>query len=111
MIVDRNKLQSYGPTVDVQDLEPLTDKWRSFGFNVRDVDGHDVAALRHAFGALPFERGRPNAVICHTVKGKGIAHIEHNAAWHHKSKVSADELARLYGALEDTRCAEPPSTP
>jgi transketolase len=100
VIVDRNKLQSYGRTVEVQDLEPLTDKWKAFGFAVADVDGHDVTALRGVLGALPLTRGKPTCVIAHTVKGKGIAHIEHNADWHHKSKVSADELAKLYAALE-----------
>ena len=101
VLVDRNKLQSYGRTADVQDLEPLTDKWRAFGFAVADVDGHDIEALRDVLTQLPLEAGKPTAVICHTVKGKGVPHIEHVAAWHHKSTVSPDELAALYGALED----------
>ena len=98
VIVDRNKLQSYGRTVDVQDLEPLTDKWRAFGFAVADVDGHDVEALR---GALkqPLQAGKPTCVIAHTIKGKGIPHIENNAEWHHRSKVTADDLSKLYAAL------------
>jgi transketolase len=102
VIIDRNKLQSYGRTVDVQDLEPLPDKWRAFGFAVVDVDGHDVAALRGVLTALPIEPGKPTCVIAHTIKGKGIAHIENNAEWHHKSKVSADDLAKLYAALNAT---------
>ena len=100
VLVDRNKLQSYGPTSEVQDLEPLADKWRSFGFVAEDVDGHDVEDLRRALGALPFTPGKPTALICHTVKGKGIAHIEHDATWHHKSRISEDEIAALYSALE-----------
>lgn len=99
VIVDRNKLQSYGRTVDVQDLEPLTDKWRAFGFAVADVNGHDVAALRSVLGR-PLEQGKPTCVIAHTVKGKGIPHIESNADWHHKSKVSKEDLSKLYAALE-----------
>ena len=97
VIVDRNTLQSYGRTVDVQDLEPLTDKWRAFGFAVADVDGHDVEALR---GALkqPLQAGKPTCVIAHTIKGKGIPHIENNAEWHHRSKVTADDLSKLYAA-------------
>ena len=101
VLVDRNKLQSYGPTAEVQDLEPLADKWRAFGFAVAEVDGHDVAALRDALGALPLSQGKPTAIICHTVKGKGIAHIENDPTWHHKAKLGDDELAALYGALED----------
>ena len=100
VLVDRNKLQSYGATSEVQDLEPLADKWRSFGFHCEDVDGHDVDDLRQALWAVPREPGKPTALICHTVKGKGIAHIEHDATWHHKSRISEDEVAALYKALE-----------
>ena len=99
-IVDYNKLQSYGPTREVLDLEPLADKWRSFGFAVAEVDGHDVDVLRGTFAALPLDEGKPSAVICHTVKGKGIPFIENDARWHHKSKLGAEEIAALYGALE-----------
>ncbi len=100
VLVDYNKLQSYGPTHEVQNLEPLADKWRAFGFEVGEVDGHDVGALRQAFSELPYNRSKPSVIICHTVKGRGIAHIEHVAAWHHKSRISADELSALYDALE-----------
>ncbi len=99
-IVDYNKLQSYGPTAQVQDLEPLAEKWRSFGFAVREVDGHDMADLNRTFSALPLDAGRPAAVICHTVKGKGISYAEGNPAWHHKSKISDEEVVALYKELE-----------
>ena len=99
-IIDYNKHQSYGPTSEVQELEPLADKWRSFGFAVDEVDGHDVAQLGHAFRALPFHPNRPSVVICHTVKGKGVDFAENNMAWHHKSKLTADEIGALYAALE-----------
>src|SRR5207244_2795262 len=66
-IVDYNKHQSYASTREVQDLEPFVDKWRAFGFAVREVEGHDVAALRETFRAAPFDYGKPSAVICHTV--------------------------------------------
>lgn len=105
-LIDYNKLQSYGPTAEVQDLEPFADKWRSFGFSVREVDGHDVFALRAALSALPFEKGRPNAVICHTVKGKGVPLTEGNLAWHHKSKISDEELRLLYDGIENSPCAK-----
>jgi transketolase len=100
IIVDYNKIQSYGTTAEVQPLEPLADKWRAFGFAVREVDGHDVAALRRVFAQLPLVPGAPNVVIAHTVKGKGIPHIESVASWHHKSKISPQEIADLYAALE-----------
>jgi len=100
VLVDYNKHQSYGPTADVQDLEPLGDKWRAFNFGVADVNGHDVAELRRVLQSLPLVPGKPNAVVCHTVKGKGIAFAENNMAWHHQNKVTADDAKRLVAALE-----------
>lgn len=101
-IIDYNKLQSYGSTSEVLDLEPLADKWQSFGFNVVDLDGHDVAALKQAFDSLPTGEGKPTVVICHTVKGKGIPAAEHNPMWHHKNKLKDDELASINTALGRT---------
>jgi transketolase len=98
-IVDYNKLQSYGAVADVLPLEPLADKWRAFGFAVREVDGHDVAALRALFAELPFAAGKPNLVIAHTVKGRGVAEAEGNPAWHHKAAVDAATIAQLRAAL------------
>ena len=100
-VIDYNKFQSYGPTRDVVDLEPLADKWRSFGFAAEEVDGHDVPALRRVLSGAPFAAGRPSAVICHTVKGRGIPIAESNADWHHKNKLSPDERAAVRAALED----------
>jgi transketolase len=99
VLVDYNKQQSYDTTYSVQNLEPFTDKWKSFGFAVGEVDGHDVAALREILGGIPLERDRPTAVICHTVKGKGIDFAENNLAWHHKSKISDEDLSAMYDAL------------
>ena len=101
IIVDYNKLQSYAATSEVQDLEPLTDKWRSFGFAVKNVDGHNVDALTQVLKALPFEPGRPNAIISHTLKGRGVSYAEQNPEWHHKSKLSDDELQDIINAIEE----------
>lgn len=98
-IIDYNRQQSYAATAEVLDLEPLADKWRAFGFAVYEADGHDVAYLRDVFTRLPQEPDRPTAVICHTVKGKGIYFAENNPDWHHKSKISSDDLARLRAEL------------
>lgn len=100
VVIDYNKLQCYGPVCDVLPLEPLADKWRAFGFSVREVDGHDVGALHATLSALPVTSGKPNVVIAHTVKGAGFDFAEHNAAWHHKSSVKSDDVARLREALE-----------
>jgi len=99
-VIDYNKIQSAGPTREIQDLEPLLDKWRAFNFAVVEVDGHDVAALRKVFRQLPLAQDRPGAIVCHTVKGKGIAFAENDANWHHKSKIANDMVAKLYAALE-----------
>jgi transketolase len=99
VIVDYNKMQSYGPTRDIQDLEPLADKWRSFGFGVLEVDGHDVPSLLRALQAVPFAAAHPSALICHTVKGKGMRTTEHNPEWHHKAKLKPEDIERLYAEL------------
>lgn len=99
-IVDYNKLQSYGRVDEVLPLEPLADKWRAFGFAVREVDGHDVSALREAFAALPFAAGKPSAVIAHTLKGRGVSFAELNAEWHHKSSLKPEAIEQLRRAVE-----------
>lgn len=98
-IVDYNKQQSYDTTFSVQNLEPLADKWRAFGFAVREVDGHDLCALRAAFGGTPVEPGKPTCIICHTVKGKGYVPSENNLSWHHKSKFTDEDMAGLRAAF------------
>jgi transketolase len=84
VIVDRNGLQITGPTEDVQPLEPLADKFRAFGYAVREVDGNDVTALINLFDKLPFELGKPNLVLANTIKGKGVSFIENSHKWHHR---------------------------
>jgi len=98
-VIDSNKLQCYGPTEHVLDMEPLAEKWRSFGFAVREVDGHDVTALQKTFSGLPFNDGMPSLLICHTVKGRGVPAAENNPDWHHKAKLSDDMIADLKQAL------------
>lgn len=96
VLVDYNKVQSYGRTVDVLDLEPLVDKFKSFGFETRDVDGHDVMALEKLFAQLPFVGSKPSAIICHTVKGKGLPFAEGNSEWHHKSGLTDLDFKNMY---------------
>jgi transketolase len=98
-LIDYNKLQSYGPTDYVLPLEPLADKWRSFGFAVEELNGHDVGALRIALNRVPVTMGRPTAIICHTVKGKGLPVAESNADWHHKNKLTEPELDAIRAAV------------
>lgn len=101
VLVDYNKQQTYGTIAEVQGLEPLVDKLASFGFAVREVNGHDVDALRKVLAKTPFDSNKPGALICHTVKGKGTSVTERNLSWHHKAKVSETEVASLFASLDD----------
>ncbi len=97
VLVDYNKMQSYGPVREVQDLEPLTAKWCSFGFAVREIDGHDVGALRERLTQVLFERGMPG------VYGKGIPSIVNVPEWHHKTQLKPEELDALERELDEAR--------
>ena len=99
-VVDYNKYQSYGPTHEVLNLEPFAEKWKAFGFAVREVEGHGVDALRAAFRSIPLEADRPTALICHTLKGKGMNSTEGNLKWHHKSGIKDEEIGQLFAELE-----------
>jgi len=82
-IIDRNTLQITGKTSEVCKLEPLAEKFTSFGFSVREVDGHDIAALTRILQMAPFDTGKPSMMIAHTTKGKGISFMEDISKWHH----------------------------
>lgn len=90
VIVDRNGMQAMGNCEDLMRMEPMVDKWRSFGWTVIDVkDGHDHEQLRRAFAA-PFD-GRPKCIIARTVKGKGVSFMENVLRWHY-----SDPQGELY---------------
>jgi len=98
-IIDYNKIQSLDRVEKTLKLEPLADKLRAFGWSVREVDGHDVSELRSAFEALPLEKGRPNAIIAHTIKGKGVSWMEDKVLWHYKAP-SPEELVTALAEVE-----------
>jgi transketolase len=101
VLIDYNKQMTYGSTYEVEDLEPFKDKWESFGFEVREVNGHNIADIKSVLSAIPFSNNKPNAIICHTVKGKGVREMENNPAWHHKSKLGKEDIEVLYKSLEE----------
>ena len=82
-IIDHNKLQISGTTEEVCNTSPIDKKFESFGWAVKEVDGHDIDALIKTFNSLPFEKGKPSLVIAHTVKGKGVSYMENQLKWHH----------------------------
>lgn len=83
-IIDRNQCQILGRTSEVLELEPLTEKWRSFGWEVREIDGHNFKEIISAFESVPFESGKPSCIIANTVKGKGVSFMENELRWHDK---------------------------
>jgi transketolase len=90
VIVDFNKIQSFGSVAEVLNLDPFADKWRSFGWHVEEVDGHNLTALESVLGRVPPASGQPIVVIAHTIKGKGVSFMENKLEWHYRSP--SDEL-------------------
>jgi transketolase len=99
-ILDHNTLQITGHTRDVMSNEPLDEKWRAFGWEVRVVNGHDYAALTAALTAPPVA-GKPLFVIANTVKGKGVSFMENVGKWHH-GVPGETELAQAIAELDAT---------
>jgi transketolase len=84
-IVDNNGLQIDGWNRDVMSLDPFGEKWRAFGWNVIELDGHDITRLLDAFDRAKSVKGKPTVVIAHTVKGKGVSFMENNVDFHGKA--------------------------
>lgn len=91
---------SDGHTVNIMSIEPLADKWRAFGWDVREVDGHDVMALIKALDEAKAVRGTPTVIIAHTTKGKGVSFMENNPAFHGRapSPEQLEQALREIGA-------------
>jgi transketolase len=102
-ILDHNTLQITGRTRDVCSNEPIDEKFRAFGWNVRVVDGHDIGKLTEAITAAG-ERNQPVLVIANTVKGRGVSFMEDVVKWHH-GVPSDDELARAIAELDRAEAA------
>ncbi|MHB0984024.1 MAG: transketolase [Sulfuricella sp.] len=94
-IVDYNKLQSIGPVSETLALEPFADKWRSFGWSVREIDGHNHAEINEALANLPPDVGKPHCVIAHTTKGKGVSFMENSVLWHYRTARGEEYAAAL----------------
>ncbi len=101
-IVDANAIQSFGSVKEVLDLEPFADKWRAFGWAVREIDGHNHRRIYDALLEIPAESNRPTLVLARTVKGKGIDFMENRLEWHYRSP----NAAQLEQALAAVGCGE-----
>lgn len=84
-IIDRNMLQIDGFTENLVALEPYKAKWESFGWEVKELDGHDMAKIVFTLNKVPFKKNKPSLIIANTVKGKGISFMENNCQWHGKA--------------------------
>lgn len=81
-IIDYNKLQIDGFCCEVKDMGAYLDKWRNFGWNVIETDGHDIEKMMDAYDAAKEFKGKPTAIVAHTIKGKGVSFVENKAEWH-----------------------------
>ena len=94
-VIDYNKIQSLAPVSETMALEPFADKWRAFGWAVREVDGHDHDDITAALSAIPFAPGQPSVVIAHTTKGKGVSFMENSVLWHYRTPQGEEYEAAL----------------
>lgn len=93
VVVDYNKWQATGRSDEVMALPSLVDKWRAFGWNARELNGHDQAALTDALTPTPDDPGKPRAIIAHTIKGRGVSFMEDDNNWHYRIP-TADEVEK-----------------
>jgi transketolase len=98
-ILDHNELQIDGFNYDVKDIEPIADKWRSFCWNVLEVNGHDFGQIFAALDEARATKGRPTIIIAHTVKGRGVSFMERVAGFHGRC-LTKDEMAMARKELE-----------
>jgi len=101
-IVDANGQQALGRTRDILDLSPLGDRWRAFGWDVHDVDGHDVEALTGTLNGFDVVNGLPHVVVARTTFGKGVSFMERRVAWHYWP-MSDEQYVLALRELETTR--------
>lgn len=98
-MVDNNHVQLDGNTESIKGMEPVTDKFAAFGWNVIPMDGHSIPALLAAFRAAQAETERPTVLVCETIKGKGVSFMEGQAAWHGNAP-SAEQLAQALSEID-----------
>ena len=97
-VVDWNRVQLDGTTDEIMPIRDLAGKWRSFGWNVIECDGHDLSALSDAFDAAEKCKGAPTVILAHTVKGKGVSFMEGQAGWHGKA-IDDESFAKAMAEL------------
>ena len=99
VIVDFNGLQAMGRVKDILNIEPLKDKWQAFGWEVREIDGHNFKEIEKALAESAPEEGKPRVIIARTIKGKGVSFMEGNNLYHYKAP-SDEEYQKALKELE-----------
>jgi transketolase len=99
IIVDHNRLQGFGAVDKILDLAPFSDKWRAFGWEVKEINGHDISEIEKTLANLPIKSNKPTCIIAKTIKGKGVHFMENQLAWHYKSP-NAEQLALALKELD-----------
>ncbi len=94
-IIDYNKIQGFGDVSSIINIEPLIDKFYSFGWAVREINGHDSGEIFNSLAEAPFKEGKPSMLIAHTTKGKGVSFMENKLIWHYKSPDDEELLLAL----------------
>ena len=85
VIIDYNKWQATGRSKEILSLEPLTDKWKAFGWSVYQINGHSFTEMEKTFRKINKKNDRPSIIIAHTIKGKGVSFMEDNNNWHYRT--------------------------
>ncbi|MBI3321442.1 MAG: transketolase [Candidatus Omnitrophica bacterium] len=101
-IIDANQLQQNGPVKEIQDIEPLAEKWRAFGWHAIEINGHDLAQVLKAYDEAGTITGKPQVIVARTVKGKGVSFMELNPAWHGVAP-KPEELERALKELDTAK--------
>ena len=90
VMIDFNKWQATGRSREILSLDPMADKWRAFGWDVVEIDGHDMPQIVNTLARFPASNSKPTAIVAHTVKGKGVSFMEDDNNWHYRIPTAAE---------------------
>ena len=109
VILDRNRIQQSNFTDEIVSIEPCADKWKAFRWEVREINGHNMAEIVDALQSVPFKQGKPSLILSHSVKGKGVSFMENTQAWHGgapKGELAEKARKELNQRLEELTCQQ-----
>lgn len=98
-IIDYNKIQSLDTVENTLSLEPFVDKWKAFGWNVIEIDGHSITEIIESYNKASSFKSKPTCIVAHTIKGKGVSFFENNVLWHYRS-AKDDEYKKAKSELK-----------